>query len=150
MSATPLVQVERLRRPSAQERDEILALEETSFSNPWTPAAFDTMLESPASGLWVARDGAQIVAFCACYVFADYLEINTLAVAPARRRQGIGRRVLREILATTGARSATLDVRASNLAAIRLYAGLGFTVEGTRPGYYENPKEDGLILWLNP
>ena len=148
-SAEPL-RVERLLQPSPDDRAAILAIEGTSFSNPWTAEAFDRMLESTASQVWVIRDGSDIVGFCACYVLGDQLDVNTLAVTPARRRQGIARKLLQRMIAETGVRSATLEVRASNIAAIRLYEGLGFRVTHTRPRYYENPEEDGLILWLNP
>ena len=148
---SPSVQIERLHKPSADERAAILDLETASFSNPWTPDTFDVMMESPVTQLWVARDGAQIVAFCACYVFGkQQLDINTIAVAASRRRQGIARALLQRILLETGVRFATLDVRISNTAAIRLYEGLCFKVTHTRTKYYENPEEDGLILWLNP
>ena len=152
MSADPAPrEIERLHRPSAEDRAAILALEAASFSNPWSADTFDAMMQSPVTQLWVVRETGQIVAFCACYVFGtQQLDINTVAVAGPRRRQGIARALLDRVLAETGARSATLDVRRSNLAALRLYEGLGFTVTHTRPGYYENPKEDALILWRNP
>ena len=142
--------IERLTGPSADDRAAILALESASFSNPWTPETFDTMLETPVSRLYVARDHACIVAFCACRIFDDELHINTIAVDETRRRQGIARTLLHDVLERTGARRATLEVRRSNVAALRLYEALGFTVTAVRPRYYEKPEEDGLILWLNP
>lgn len=151
MTASPSLHIERLHQPSAEERAAILALEAASFTNPWTAETFDVMMHSPVTQLWVVRDGDEIVAFCACYVFGtEQADINTVAVAETRRRQGIARSLLQHILAHTGVRAATLDVRISNTAAIELYRGLGFQVTHTRPGYYENPDEDGLILWLNP
>ncbi|CAN5877953.1 ribosomal protein S18-alanine N-acetyltransferase [soil metagenome] len=142
--------LERLPRPSASDRAAILDLESASFSNPWTPETFDRMLEAPAAQVFVARAGARIVAFCACHVFEDELVINTVAVDGLSRRQGIARSLLRYVLAQTGAGRATLEVRRSNTAALNLYAGLGFQVTAVRTRYYDNPEEDGLILWLNP
>lgn len=142
--------LERLPRPSASDRAAILDLESASFSNPWTPETFDRMLEAPAAQVFVARADARIVAFCACYVFEDELVINTVAVDGLSRRQGIARSLLRYVLAQTGAGRATLEVRRSNTAALNLYAGLGFQVTAVRTRYYDNPEEDGLILWLNP
>jgi ribosomal-protein-alanine N-acetyltransferase len=49
--------------------------------------------------------------------------------------------------ASSGVRAATLEVRRSNVAARSLYEGLGFHVEGTRRDYYQEPREDALILW---
>ena len=151
MSTPPSLQIERLHHPSGEERAAILALEAASFTHPWTGDTFDVMMQSPVTQLWVVRDGGEIIAFCACYVFGtEQVDINTVAVAASRRRQGIARALLRHILSHTGVRAATLDVRVSNTAAIRLYQALGFKVTHTRPGYYENPDEDGLILWLDP
>ena len=48
-----------------------------------------------------------------------------------------------------GAKRATLEVRASNVGARRLYERLGFTVSGSRRNYYTNPVEDALILWAD-
>ena len=143
--------IERLRAPSAGDREAIIALEAGSFSNPWTAETFDQMLAVPVVELFVARaaDGG-IVAFCSSWLIEDELHINTIAVAAERRRQGIASRLLREIFRVTGARRATLEVRKSNVAALRLYERFGFEITAVRPGYYEKPEEDGLILWLNP
>ena len=72
-----------------------------------------------------------------------------LAVAPALRRRGVGRRLLSALTAelrTRGARAVTLEVRAGNLGGLSLYRGAGFVVEGRRPRYYPDG-EDALLLW---
>lgn len=144
--------IERLDRDvSPADRDAILALESESFSNPWTPQTFAVMLSSPASRVYVVRvEGAGIVAFCGCWLFGDELHINTVAVGRPWRRQGIAYALLNHVIADTGAVRTTLEVRRSNHAAIALYEKLGFQVTTIRPKYYENPNEDGLILWRNP
>ncbi|MGB7167594.1 MAG: GNAT family N-acetyltransferase [Acidobacteriaceae bacterium] len=76
-------------------------------------------------------------------------ELDTLAVLPAARRQGIGGALLRAVLAwaaAEGARRVSLEVRASNQAALGLYARMGFGQEGRRRGYYADPEEDALLL----
>ena len=90
------------------------------------------------------------MAYCACWIVFDELHINSVAVDATRRRLGIARRLLEYVLAEAaagGARGATLEVRQSNEAARKLYEGLGFRVEGVRRNYYQDPKEDALILW---
>ena len=80
----------------------------------------------------------------------DELHINSLAVDSGWRRRGLARRLLRERLARCrGVRRAARDARgpASNDAARALYEGLGFRVEGVRRDYYQEPREDALILW---
>ena len=150
MSEPPLRFV-RLDTPSASERGEILALESAAFSQPWTEEAFEAMRSSPVSRIYVARhDVGPILAFCACWLIVDELHIHTVTVRPDHRRRGIALGLLRHVLADTGAVRATLEVRRSNAAALGLYNQLGFKLSAIRERYYENPSEDGLILWLNP
>ena len=92
----------------------------------------------------------RVVAFCACWIIFDELHINTLAVAPEHRRRRVATRLLTRVLgeaAAAGVRKATLEVRASNQAALLLYERLGFHVTAVRERYYTQPDEDALILW---
>jgi len=145
--------IDRVRNPNADaEIDAIVALEEESFTNPWSRETLVWELtNSDATRVYVLRaDDDRIVAFCLCWVIVDELHINTLAVAPTERRKGLGTALMARVLAEAadaGAVKATLEVRASNTAALALYARLGFLVKAERPGYYTNPDEDALILW---
>lgn len=131
----------------------VLALQTSSFTNPWSADALAWELEhSPVSRLYVLKDAAgTAVAFCACWQILDELHVNSLAVEPGRRRQGLASLLMKEVLVEArreGAAAATLEVRRSNDAARALYERLGFVVEAIRPDYYTNPREDALILWL--
>lgn len=146
------MQFSRLTDESAV--DEVVALEAASFTNPWSKdALLWEMRNSDVTRVYVARDEAgALAAFCACWVIFDELHINTMAVAANRRRQGIASALLTYVLddaRAAGVRKATLEVRQSNEAALRLYESLGFRVVAKRPGYYTKPDEDGLILWLD-
>ena len=150
MNAMGLV-VEQLTAPTPEDRAAIIQLEAESFTNPWTAETFDRMLTVPVSRIFVARtDASQIVGFCACWLIKDELHINTIAVSEPLRGRGVGSRLMADVLARTGVSRATLEVRRSNEAAIRLYEKFGFRVTAVRHKYYENPEEDGLILWMNP
>ena len=151
MTPEDIVTFEQLRHPDARDLEQIVRLEEESFSNPWTADGLAEMLKAPVTQLHVARLlSDEIVGFCACWVIEGELHINTVAVKQPLRRQGIATRLLRHLLETTGADRATLEVRRSNVAALKLYEGLGFTTTAVRPRYYSNPEEDALILWRNP
>ena len=147
------MRIERLRAPAGEaDLDAVVALESESFTNPWPRETLVWELEnSDVTRAYLLRDDADtVVAFCVCWVIFDELHINTLAVAPAARRRGIATALLRHVLAdaaASGATRATLEVRASNAAALTLYERLGFRVAATRPGYYVKPEEDALILW---
>lgn len=97
----------------------------------------------------VACVGDEVVGAAFGLVQVDEGHVIDLAVAPLRRRHGVGRRLLRSLVAELRARDAraiTLEVRTSNLAALSLYRGEGFEVEGRRPRYYPDG-EDALLLW---
>ena len=75
--------------------------------------------------------------------------ISNIAVSPALRRQGIGAALLRAMLeegVRRGLAFLTLEVRVGNAAARRLYRRAGFREAGIRPGYYEKPREDALLM----
>jgi ribosomal-protein-alanine N-acetyltransferase len=75
-----------------------------------------------------------------------------VAVAPAHRRRGIARMLLDTLFEQTadGRRGYTLEVRVSNVGAIKLYEALGFRSRGVRRGYYTDNREDALIMWRDP
>jgi ribosomal-protein-alanine N-acetyltransferase len=141
-----------IRRAVPDDLPAVAALQHETFTNPWGAEAIRWELEhTDVARLYVMHaPGGTLLAYCACWMVFDELHINSLAVADAWRRRGLARALLRHVLADAakaGARSATLEVRRSNEAARGLYEGLGFRVEGERPGYYQEPREDALILW---
>ena len=140
------------RTLSTGDLDDIVAIEEASFNNPWTRDMYERELQNPdVSFLYVLRmPGQGIVAFCSFWLVLDELHINNLAVRGDVRARGLGTALLEHVLqagASRGAGRATLEVRRSNAAARRLYESLGFEVAATRPNYYVSPAEDALILW---
>jgi ribosomal-protein-alanine N-acetyltransferase len=144
------VRIEPLTSP--HEIDEVLRIEEASFSNPWTREMYLAELENRGiSFCFLARDEAGVVVgFCSFWRVLDELHINNLAVQPAVRRTGVGSALLTRVLRegdAMGARRATLEVRRSNNAARLLYEQFGFTIAGVRRAYYTNPIEDALVLW---
>jgi ribosomal-protein-alanine N-acetyltransferase len=77
------------------------------------------------------------------------MHVMNLAVDPARRRQGLARRLLAFAMARAaraGARRALLELRAGNREALALYQSLGFSSLGVRRAYYREPAEDALVL----
>ncbi len=135
--------------------DQVLEIERASFTNPWSREMFLWELQNVGvSYAYVLRTPEwPVAAFCTIWVVLDEIHINNVAVRPEYRGQGAGRQLLDFILrlgASLGARRATLEVRRSNAAALKLYQNLGFRVEGTRRNYYSSPVEDALVLWLDP
>lgn len=130
----------------------VLEVENESFTNPWTREMYSWELQNRSvCHIFVARTpDCRVAGFCAFWLVFDEIHINNLAMRPTFRGRGIGTALLHHVLAearSLGARRATLEVRASNDGARRLYDRLGFYVAGTRRNYYSHPVEDALILW---
>jgi ribosomal-protein-alanine N-acetyltransferase len=137
---------------SPDEIDSILAIEQASFTNPWTREMYRAELENHGvSFCFLAKDqDGTAVGFCSIWRVLDELHINNLAVLPAHRRAGVATALLERVLehgAASGADRATLEVRRSNDPARLLYERFGFTVAGIRRAYYTKPVEDALVLW---
>jgi ribosomal-protein-alanine N-acetyltransferase len=137
---------------SPDQIDDVLAVEEASFTNPWTREMYLSELENRGvSFCFVAKEeSGRVVGFCSFWRVLDELHINNLAVLPDTRRSGIASALLKHVLregARLGAERATLEVRRSNDAARLLYERFGFSIAGVRRNYYSNPAEDALILW---
>jgi ribosomal-protein-alanine N-acetyltransferase len=132
--------------------DDVLSIEEASFTNPWTRGMYLTELENTGvSYCFLAKDETgRAVGFCSFWRVLDELHINNIAVLPPFRRLGAATALLTYVLsegAALGARRATLEVRRSNDTARLLYERFGFTVAGVRRDYYTKPVEDALVLW---
>ena len=134
---------------------QIAALEAASFSAPWDEGSIRGELENPLA-LWLAAEGEAgaceerpvlgYVGSQSCFEDADILNV---CVAPEARRRGVAEALMLELerrLLPKGVEKITLEVRASNEPAIRLYEKLGYSQVGTRKGYYEKPREDALIM----
>lgn len=140
----------RIRRAARSDLSVIAALEGATFSDPWSPHGFAEHLEGP---FFVAEaPDARVLGYVVTRLTVEEGEILNVAVAPERRRGGIGRALIDaavSALAALGASRVYLEVRASNTPAVNLYAAAGFSVVGRRPGYYRTPPEDALLLARN-
>ncbi|WP_408070107.1 tRNA (adenosine(37)-N6)-threonylcarbamoyltransferase complex dimerization subunit type 1 TsaB [Butyrivibrio sp. JL13D10] len=98
----------------------------------------------------VAEKGGNIVGLCGVRNISGEGEITNVSVAADNRGKGIAYDMLEKLLLrgkAIGCSDFTLEVRAQNAPARGLYEKLGFVNEGTRPGFYDNPKEDAIIYW---
>ncbi len=139
--------------PLAEEHlDRVLAIEAASETAPWSRKAFENELDHEFGIFLVALAGGEIIGFGGVWIVVDEAHIVTIAVDPEHRRQGVGRRILAELLRCAkerGAVCSTLEVRAGNDAALGLYEGVGYARAGKRKGYYPDNKEDAVVMWLH-
>lgn len=144
----------RIDRATAHDLDAIYEIEQASFTAPWSRKTLEVeLVDNPFGHVYVARDadGRVPLGYICFWVVFDELRMMNLAVARAVRRRGIAGALLRHALAVgqaEGARRALLEVRASNMAALTLYAQAGFRRTGRRVKYYTNPVEDAVLMEL--
>ena len=187
-----------IRRMREEDIPQVVEIEKTAFSRPWSKSIFKATLLLPYAAYYVAvedkeeenressggtlmagvsadsgkpdeilKAGAsadsgkpdeniepgKIVGMCGVKKIFEEGEISNVAVHPDFRGKGISRKMLNILMREAredGVQAFTLEVRAGNGIAINLYESLGFRTEGVRLGYYDHPKEDGLIMWKRP
>jgi len=126
-------------------------VENASFPVPWPANAFRHELTQNRNAHYiVAKEGEQIVGYAGLWLSLDEAHITTFAVLPDYRRRKIGERMLIDLFARAerlGAEWLTLEVRASNLPAQKLYEKYGFRPAGIRRRYYSDNNEDAIIMW---
>lgn len=130
---------------------EIVRIEQASFSDSWSLKGFEDALRYSYSTMLCAKLGNAVVGYCCLYQVLDEGEIVNVAVAPEHRSRGIGRIMLDQLIARGKAKGVSrflLDVRLSNLPAIRLYEGAGFKKLAVQKNFYENPSEDAWLMEL--
>ena len=128
---------------------QIAELEKACFSAPWDEASVASELDNELALWLVAVDGTRVAGYVGSQSVMGEADMMNVAVDPDYRRQGIAQTLICSLIAALKDRevySLTLEVRASNDAAITMYQKLGFEQIGRRPGYYVKPKEDALIL----
>jgi len=125
-------------------------IEQAVFADPWSTQDFRDCVMSDALFLVAEGNGADAIAgYVVALDAADEGEILNLAVAPAGRRNGLGRALVEDVLealAERGVRQVYLEVRESNAPARALYAAHGFREVGRRKQYYRRPAEDAIVL----
>ena len=124
-------------------------MEKLCFSDPWSEKSVASELNNPLAFWLVADDNGRVAGYIGSQTVVGESDMMNVAVHPDYRQQGIATGLivgLVDQLRKLESHSLTLEVRASNEPAKRLYEKLGFQQVGCRKNYYRNPREDALIL----
>ena len=128
---------------------QVADLEKLCFSDPWSEKSVASELDNPLSLWLVAMEGECLAGYVGSQTVLDETDMMNIAVHPNYRRRGVAKQLVERLVETLkqrGSRCLTLEVRASNEPARKLYEKLGFQQIGLRKNYYRNPREDALIL----
>ena len=136
---------------TAEHIPQIAALEKTCFSHPWSEELLRQALWNEAAAIVVAEgEDGTVLGYAGVSTVLDEGYIDNVAVDPRFRRQGVADELIAALARFGRAKLAflTLEVRASNAPAIALYAKHGFQEAGRRKHYYDDPREDAIIMTL--
>lgn len=132
--------------------DEVLEISSLSFSVSWSKESYIQELSNPVAKYFIAKLDGKVVGFAGTWIILDEAHITNIAVHPNCRKQGIASKLLNELIyyckSERFCTAFTLEVRSSNKAARVLYEKYNFKQDGIRRGYYEDNKEDAIIMWL--
>jgi ribosomal-protein-alanine acetyltransferase len=142
--------VVRVARPDDIGR--LVELERVAFgTEAWTPEMVAGELAGPHRRYFVVEAGGRVVGYAGVFLGLDVAEVMTIAVEPAARGLGLGRRLMETLLDQArrgGLKQVVLEVAVDSAPAIGLYESLGFAQIGRRPRYYQPSGRDALVMRL--
>lgn len=137
------------RRVAKEDIQQIALLEMETFSDAWSIVGLQQTMEQAHAFITVAEEDAEVVAYCIVYHVMDEGEIARIAVNREKHRQGIGLGLLDytcDCCREKELQRLLLDVRESNVGARAFYKQYGFVEDGVRKNFYDNPKEDAVLM----
>jgi len=138
---------------SLEQLDAVERLERECFSEPWSRAQLEATLTDGKTELFAALLDGELAGYAGLSFVLDEGSVTDVAVFPQSRRKGVGRALVRMLKDRSREHCLsflTLEVRASNQAAIALYQSEGFLPVGRRRDFYRSPTEDAVLMtWTN-
>lgn len=140
------------RKANEEDTARIAEIERAVFSDAWSEAGIRETMEQKTAGIYVVEAGETTAGYVVIYSVLDESEVARIAVSPEFRRKGVAGLLLDTVISegvSNGTVTWYLEVRESNSAARALYQKKGFRDIGIRKGFYENPKEDAVLMTLS-
>ena len=134
-----------IKKLSLEHIDSVVEIENTCFSNPWSSEDLTAQIDNETSHFLVALIDDKVVGYMGLQIFSGEGYVTNVAVLPEYRGQGIAQTLINEQMKNK-MDFITLEVRESNIPAIRLYEKTGFKNVGIRPNFYSNPTENAIIM----
>lgn len=138
-------------RLSAESAPAVAAVEKACFSHPWSEATVLSEIRNPLNDFFGAFIEGEFAGYIGGQTVCEETSIFNIAVLPSFRRKGIAKALIENFIAAVrqkGSEQIFLEVRTSNLAAISLYEKNGFVFYGIRKDYYDDPKENAILMRL--
>ena len=156
-SSPPAIEAERpppveIRRLLYTDLPQVIAIERRVFPTPWSLAMFVLELSKQSGVCLAAVSDGRLLGYLICSRYDTVWHVMNLAIDLEHQRMGLAPVLLSELYSRVDDEQArfTLEVRRSNVVAIRLYEREGFRAAGVRRRYYQDNGEDALVMWRTP
>ena len=129
--------------------DRILEIERASFPSPWSLRSFESEVHNPVSHLWGLVDDGRCVGYICFWMYSGEIHLLNIAVEPSMRGRGLGSDLLYSMIRVGISKrihTMWLEVRPSNLHALRVYGKAGFVEVARRERYYGDTGEDAIVM----
>ncbi|XOQ17377.1 MAG: ribosomal protein S18-alanine N-acetyltransferase [Sporanaerobacter sp.] len=140
-----------VRNMREEDIDEVLEIERTSFTTPWSKEAFTLEITKNMLAKYVVAEiEGKVVGYGGIWLIIDEGHVTNIAVHEKYRGLGVGKKIMEALIDICSDRNIvamTLEVRKTNEIAKSLYTKYGFKEYGIRPGYYSDNNEDAIIMW---
>ena len=133
--------------------EDVLEVETASFTNPWPKEIFyQELVYNQYGHYFVAEVEEQIIGYVGLWIVLDDAQITNIAILPKYRGYSYGEKLFAyacQQAQSRGVRRLSLEVRASNTVAQRMYRKFGLVPGGIRKKYYTDNHEDAIVMWVN-
>lgn len=139
----------QIKKMDESDLDQVSDIAAELFAMPWTREGFAQALLMENACFLVAKNNGTVAGYCGLFMAADEGEVINVAVRPDCQGRGIASLLFQALLQEgwrNGISRFFLEVRVSNLAAIRLYEKNGFSIQGVRKNFYKMPREDAFVM----
>ena len=140
-----------IRRMTAADIPFAAEIEKFCFVHPWSEQSINEEMSKEKSVFLMAFEDETPIGYAGLSTVIDEGYMGNLGVKEEYRRKGTGRALMNELIRECREMNLafiTLEVRASNIPAVKLYEALGFTEAGRRKNYYKEPLEDAILMTL--
>ncbi|MDD6512625.1 ribosomal protein S18-alanine N-acetyltransferase [Sharpea azabuensis] len=127
--------------------DNIMPLEHQLFSSPWSKDDYIYELSSNPYAKYYVLEDDKIVGYVGIWITYETAQITTIGIAKERQGEGLSKLLMNKVIEETkDCEAITLEVRVSNVKAIKLYESYGFKKEAIRKDYYLDNHEDAYLM----
>ncbi|MDL2310433.1 ribosomal protein S18-alanine N-acetyltransferase [Peptostreptococcaceae bacterium OttesenSCG-928-C18] len=141
-----------IRKMNKEDLVKISEIEKKIFDNPWSYDSFLEILKNKFNHYFLLEKNDVIIGYFGMQIIFDECQIHNIGILEEQRGKGYGNIIFDYIISyckNNGILNITLEVRESNVSAIKLYEKYGFKKASTIINYYTNPVEDGFLMRLD-